>query len=100
MCFERAGDKHWETFAKAAGMESSAARAQNHEEAFKILRQAGELFESINEHKRAADCYYESKNYDKAGMPFAMCLSPKMFGYFFPPRLYIGNWKRHLSIFW
>ncbi|KAL9228933.1 hypothetical protein vseg_004459 [Gypsophila vaccaria] len=69
MCFERAGDKHWETLAKALGLKASAGRMNelNPEEAASILRQAGELFESINIYAKAADCYFELKDYNKAG---------------------------------
>ncbi|KAK9757968.1 hypothetical protein RND81_01G197500 [Saponaria officinalis] len=69
MCFERAGDKHWETLAKALGLKASAGRMNdvNPEEASNILRQAAELFESINIYAKAADCYFDLKNYNKAG---------------------------------
>ncbi|KAL9228934.1 hypothetical protein vseg_004460 [Gypsophila vaccaria] len=69
MCFERAGDKHWEILAKALGLKASAVRMNelNPDEAANILRQAGELFESINVYAKAADCYFELKDYSKAG---------------------------------
>ncbi|XP_074270984.1 uncharacterized protein LOC141594897 [Silene latifolia] len=69
MCFERAGDKHWETLAKALGLKASATRMNelNPEEASNILRQAGELFESISVYWRAAECYFELKEFYKAG---------------------------------
>ena len=72
MCFERAGDRHWEIYAKAAGLKASADRNLflNPEEATSILRQAAELFESINVSRKAADCFYELKEYDRAGTPF------------------------------
>uniref|UniRef100_A0A803KZ70 UvrD-like helicase ATP-binding domain-containing protein n=2 Tax=Chenopodium quinoa TaxID=63459 RepID=A0A803KZ70_CHEQI len=70
MCFERAGDRHWETYAKAAGLKAAADRTYllNPEEASTILRQAAELFESINVYQKAADCFYELKEYDRAGI--------------------------------
>ncbi|KAH9622148.1 hypothetical protein KSS87_022821 [Heliosperma pusillum] len=69
MCFERAGDKHWETLAKALGLKASATRMNelNPEEASNILRQAGELFESICVYGKAAECYFELKDFYKAG---------------------------------
>ncbi|KAK9757967.1 hypothetical protein RND81_01G197400 [Saponaria officinalis] len=69
MCFERAGDKHWEILAKALGLKASACRMNdlNPDEASNILRQAAELFESINVYAKAADCYFELKDYSKAG---------------------------------
>ncbi|CAO2835088.1 unnamed protein product [Amaranthus hypochondriacus] len=72
MCFERAGDRHWEIYAKAAGLKASADRNLflNPEEATSILRQAAELFESINVSRKAADCFYELKDYDRAGKIF------------------------------
>ncbi|KNA11547.1 hypothetical protein SOVF_134110 [Spinacia oleracea] len=76
MCFERAGDRHWETYAKAAGLKASADRTfdLNPEEASSILRQAAELFESINVYQKAADCFYELKEYDRAGrIYFELC---------------------------
>lgn len=71
MCFERAGDRHWEIYAKAAGLKAAAGRTYelNPEEASSILRQAAELFESINVYRKAADCFYELKEYDRAGLP-------------------------------
>lgn len=74
MCFERAGDRHWETYAKAAGLKASADRTfdLNPEEASSILRQAAVLFESINVYQKAADCFYELKEYDRAGMPLSL----------------------------
>ncbi|XP_010672055.2 uncharacterized protein LOC104888712 isoform X2 [Beta vulgaris subsp. vulgaris] len=70
MCFERAGDRHWEIYAKAAGLKAAAGRTYelNPEEASSILRQAAELFESINVYRKAADCFYELKEYDRAGI--------------------------------
>ncbi|KAL2892258.1 TPR and ankyrin repeat-containing protein 1 [Bienertia sinuspersici] len=69
MCFERAGDRHWEIYAKAAGLKAAAGRTcdLNPEEASRILRQAAELFESISVYRKAADCFFELKEYDRAG---------------------------------
>ncbi|KAH9618695.1 hypothetical protein KSS87_006974, partial [Heliosperma pusillum] len=69
MCFERAGDKHWETLSRAKGLKALASRTDevDPEAASSMLRRAGELFESINLSVKAADCYYELKDYKKAG---------------------------------
>ncbi|XP_074273009.1 uncharacterized protein LOC141596682 [Silene latifolia] len=69
MCFERAGDKHLETLAKALGLKASATRLNelNPKEASNILKQAAKLFESISLYGKAADCYFELKDFHKAG---------------------------------
>ncbi|XP_074320889.1 uncharacterized protein LOC141657521 [Silene latifolia] len=69
MCFERADDKHWETLARALGLKALASRTDevDPEAASSMIRRAGELFESINLFVKAADCYFELKDYKKAG---------------------------------
>ncbi|KAH9622535.1 hypothetical protein KSS87_017350 [Heliosperma pusillum] len=69
MCFERAGDKHWETVAKALGLKASATRLNelNPKEASNIFKQAAKLFESISIYGKAAECYFELKDFHKAG---------------------------------
>ncbi|KAK6931708.1 DNA2/NAM7 helicase-like, C-terminal, partial [Dillenia turbinata] len=69
MCFERAQDQHWEKYAKAAGLRSSADSmfSSNPEKAQVALREAAVLFESIGVADKAASCFYDLKEYVRAG---------------------------------
>jgi hypothetical protein len=71
MCFERAGDTHWEQMSKAAGLKAIAdcMRMSNPEEANSNLREAAEIFVAIGKADSAARCFSDSGEYEKAGMP-------------------------------
>ncbi|KAL5554068.1 hypothetical protein UlMin_041469 [Ulmus minor] len=69
MCFERAGDTHWERMSKASGLKamSEKIRISNPEEANSILREAAEIFEAIGKAESAARCFSELGEYERAG---------------------------------
>ncbi|CAM8959009.1 unnamed protein product [Rhodiola kirilowii] len=69
MCFERAGDEYWEKFSKAAGLRASSdlMRISNPEMARSILKEAAEIFNAIGKTDRAAECYFDLEEFEKAG---------------------------------
>ncbi|OIT32628.1 putative helicase magatama 3 [Nicotiana attenuata] len=69
MCFEKAGEKNWEKRAKAAGFRAAAERIRdsNPKEAFTYLREAAEIFDSIGRFESAAECFYDLREYERAG---------------------------------
>jgi hypothetical protein len=70
MCFERAGDMHWEKRAKAAGLRATAdrLRSSNPKEACTILREAAEIFDSIGRAESAAEIFCDLGEYERAGI--------------------------------
>ncbi|XP_042028915.1 uncharacterized protein LOC121775899 [Salvia splendens] len=69
MCFEKAGDETWEKRAKASGLRAVAdsLRGSNSEEAATVLREAAEIFDSIDRVESAAECFYELGEFERAG---------------------------------
>ncbi|KAI3817062.1 hypothetical protein L1987_10849 [Smallanthus sonchifolius] len=69
MCFERAGDKMWETLAKASSLRASGdqMRGTNLEAFSSYVREAAGMFESIGKLEFAASCYCDLREYERAG---------------------------------
>ncbi|KAL1535324.1 hypothetical protein AAHA92_28118 [Salvia divinorum] len=69
MCFEKAGDETWEKRAKASGLRAVAdsLRGSNSEEADTVLREAAEIFDSIDRVESAVECFYELREFERAG---------------------------------
>ncbi|KAK2999235.1 hypothetical protein RJ639_022979 [Escallonia herrerae] len=69
MCFERAGDAYWEKMTKASGLRAAAARtrAPNSDMWCTYLKEAAEIFYSIDVFEASAQCYFEIKEYKRAG---------------------------------
>lgn len=69
MCFERAGEETWEKRAKASGLRAAAdsLRGSNSEEAAIMLREAAEMFDSIDRVESAPECFCELGEYERAG---------------------------------
>lgn len=74
MCFERAGDEYWGKFSKAAGLRADAdlRRISYPEMARSILKEAAEMFHAIGKADRAAECYFDLEEFEKAGDPYAI----------------------------
>ncbi|KAK9063837.1 hypothetical protein SSX86_017709 [Deinandra increscens subsp. villosa] len=75
MCFERAGDKLWETLAKASGVRASAdqMRGTNPDTFIAYVREAARLFESIGKLKSAASCFCDLGEFERAGKIHLKC---------------------------
>ncbi|XP_076897944.1 uncharacterized protein LOC143551376 [Bidens hawaiensis] len=69
MCFERAGDTTWATLAKASDLRASGdhVRGTNLEAFLGYIREAAEMFESIEKLESAASCYCDLGEYETAG---------------------------------
>ncbi|XP_057781571.1 uncharacterized protein LOC130999895 [Salvia miltiorrhiza] len=69
MCFEKAGEETWEKRAKASGLRAVAdsLRGSHSEEAATVLREAAEIFDSIDIVVSAAECFCELGDYERAG---------------------------------
>ncbi|KAL6506744.1 hypothetical protein OROHE_022576 [Orobanche hederae] len=69
MCFQKAGDETWEKMAKASGLRAVAnrLRGSNFEEAAIVLREAAEIFDSVDRVESAAECFFELREYERAG---------------------------------
>ncbi|CAL8990664.1 unnamed protein product [Prunus brigantina] len=67
MCFQRAGDTYWERRSKAAGLKVMAElkRTSNPVKAA-LLKEAGEIFESLGKADSAAQCFFDSGEYKRA----------------------------------
>ncbi|CAK7326904.1 unnamed protein product [Dovyalis caffra] len=74
-CFERAGDRHAQTLAEALGLKAAADRmhGSNPIMASNAHMQAAEMFESIGKVESAAECFYLSNNYERAGRIYSQC---------------------------
>lgn len=70
MCFEKAGEETWEKRAKASGLRAAAdsLRGSNEKEARVMLREAAEIFNSIDRSDTAAECYCDLGEYERAGI--------------------------------
>lgn len=68
-CFQHAGDFYLETFSRASELKTAADHCQGLklEKSAKMLREAAELFASIKNIKKAAECYFDAKDYEIAG---------------------------------
>ncbi|KAK2999234.1 hypothetical protein RJ639_022978, partial [Escallonia herrerae] len=68
VCFERAGDAYWEKMTKASGLRAAAARtrAPNSDMWCSYLKEAAEIFYSIDVFEASAQCYFEINEYKKA----------------------------------
>ncbi|XP_055800621.1 uncharacterized protein LOC129870064 isoform X2 [Solanum dulcamara] len=81
MCFEKAGERNWEKRAKAAGFRAAAERIcdSNSKEACTYLREAAEIFDSIGRFEAAAECFYDLKEYERAGQIYLeRCGKPEL----------------------
>ncbi|KAL0005033.1 hypothetical protein SO802_012594 [Lithocarpus litseifolius] len=69
MCFERAGERYWEKWAMAAGLRAAANHmsCSNSQLMHINLMKAAETFDSIGKSELSAQCYYEAKEYERAG---------------------------------
>ncbi|XP_012837480.1 PREDICTED: uncharacterized protein LOC105958026 [Erythranthe guttata] len=69
VCFEKAGEEIWEKRAKASGLRASAdsMRGSNPKEARVMLREAAEIFDSIDRADTAAECFCDLGEYERAG---------------------------------
>uniref|UniRef100_A0A803NBG7 UvrD-like helicase ATP-binding domain-containing protein n=1 Tax=Chenopodium quinoa TaxID=63459 RepID=A0A803NBG7_CHEQI len=68
VCFGRAGDTYWEKYARATGLKTTAAHMRGlSSEAVKMLTEAAEIFQSLDNNKEAAKCFYDAGNYERAG---------------------------------
>lgn len=70
MCFEKAGEESWEKRAKASGIRAAAEslHGSNPKEASKMLREAAEIFDSIDRAESAAECFCDLGEYERAGI--------------------------------
>ncbi|EEF38947.1 conserved hypothetical protein [Ricinus communis] len=69
-CFERAGESYWEKWAVAAGHRCTAdnLRVSDPIIARVHLTQGAHMFESIGKNESAVQCFFELKEYEKAGI--------------------------------
>ncbi|KAL7106268.1 hypothetical protein ACP275_07G101400 [Erythranthe tilingii] len=69
VCFEKAGEEIWEKRAKASGLRASAdsMRGSNPKEARVMLKEAAEIFDSIDRADTAAECFCDLGEYERAG---------------------------------
>ncbi|EYU30326.1 hypothetical protein MIMGU_mgv1a023558mg, partial [Erythranthe guttata] len=69
VCFEKAGEETWEKRAKASGLRASAdsMRGSNPKEARVMLREAAEIFDSIDRADTAVECFCDLGAYERAG---------------------------------
>ncbi|XP_061990633.1 uncharacterized protein LOC133709044 [Rosa rugosa] len=70
MCFQNAHDTYWERRSKAGGLKVMAycMQTSNPEEAKSILREAAEIFEDVEMASSAAQCFFDSGDYERASM--------------------------------
>ncbi|KAI8552025.1 hypothetical protein RHMOL_Rhmol06G0232600 [Rhododendron molle] len=75
MCFERAKDRLWEKRTSAACCRASAdhMRGSNPEGARNALREAADIYDSIDDAESAAQCFYELGEYERAGRIYEKC---------------------------
>ncbi|XP_074280809.1 uncharacterized protein LOC141605808 isoform X2 [Silene latifolia] len=67
-CFTRAGEKDWETYTRASELKEAAqnVRSLSVDKSLKMLEEAAQLFESIANRKKAAECYFDAEDFEKA----------------------------------
>lgn len=72
MCFEKAGDTYNEKFVRAANLQALAnsISSSSPQIAKNYLNEAADLFEGIGKAEYAAKCFFELKNYERAGICF------------------------------
>lgn len=70
MCFDRAGEQLLKKLSKATGLRASAwnVSSSNSNRAHVNLRKAAEIFSSIGKFESSAQCFYESEDYELAGI--------------------------------
>lgn len=70
ICFQRAGGTFLEQWAEAAGLRAAAwsTSNSNFDMAEVYLNKAAKIFKSIGKLDEAAQCFYESKEYEMEGM--------------------------------
>ncbi|KAH6809207.1 hypothetical protein C2S51_026990 [Perilla frutescens var. frutescens] len=70
MCFEKAGEEVWEKRAKASGLRAAAEilLGSNPDEASVMLREAAEIFDSIDRAESAVECFCDLGEYERAGL--------------------------------
>ncbi|KAL2487579.1 uncharacterized protein Fot_40871 [Forsythia ovata] len=69
MCFERAGEPMLKRWAMAASLRTDSDRISGSDPkaARKMLREAAEMFYSLGKSDSAAECFYDLKEYERAG---------------------------------
>ncbi|XP_074264825.1 uncharacterized protein LOC141587273 [Silene latifolia] len=69
-CFIRAGENDWETYTRASELKEAAQNVRNLsvEKSLIMLEEAAQLFESIGNRKKAAECYLDAEDFEKAGL--------------------------------
>ncbi|XP_057251294.1 uncharacterized protein LOC130589375 [Beta vulgaris subsp. vulgaris] len=69
LCFEHAGDFYWNSFARASHLKAEADNLQGWrlELSLEMFREAAKIFESIRNINKAADCYFDAGDYERAG---------------------------------
>eukprot|EP00261_Vitis_vinifera_P024442 XP_010656729.2 PREDICTED: uncharacterized protein LOC104880753 [Vitis vinifera] len=80
MCFEKAGDTYNEKFVRAANLQALAnsISSSSPQIAKNYLNEAADLFEGIGKAEYAAKCFFEMKNYERAGRIYMeKCGDPK-----------------------
>ncbi|KAL6350209.1 hypothetical protein AAG906_004152 [Vitis piasezkii] len=80
MCFEKAGDTYNEKFVRAANLQALAnsISSSSPQIAKNYLNEAADLFEGIGKAEYAAKCFFELKNYERAGRIYMeKCGDPK-----------------------
>ena len=72
LCFEKAGDMYNEKFARAASLQALAnsISSSSPQMAKNYLSEAADMFEGIGKAEYAAKCFFELKNYERAGICF------------------------------
>ena len=70
MCFQRAGKTFHAKWAEATRLQADAwhISGSKSKDSQEYLKKAAELFDSIGKYETAAQCYYESDEYEKAGI--------------------------------
>lgn len=78
MCFGKAGEEKLEKMSKASGLRAAAdnVRGSNSEEAAIMLREAAEIFDSIDRAELAAECFYYLRDFERAGILWINHYSP------------------------
>ena len=73
VCFEKANEPLWEKRAKAACHRAAAdqMRGSSPEGAYKTLREAADIFDSIGDTESAAQCFCDLGEYERAGTVFS-----------------------------
>ncbi|KAL7258164.1 hypothetical protein ACSBR1_004309 [Camellia fascicularis] len=69
MCFERAGDTYWESYAKAAALRATSEHMHfsDPKASHIALKKAAEILDSIDKFELAAQCYFELNEFERAG---------------------------------